>query len=311
MTKAEIVSSVTRNFYKVGFQLKKYSPEILVVTGVVGVVASAVMACKATTKISTITEKTKATVDAIHNVLEDPDMADEYSPEDGKRDLAITYAQAGLEFAKLYGPAVLLGAASIGCIFASHNISHKRITALGAAYTAVASDFKNYSNRVIDRFGKELDRELRYGIKAKEIEETVVDEDGTETVVKKTVDVVDDPSTYSAYARFFDETCPSWDKNSEYNLMFLKQVQNHANDMLKSRGHVYLNEVYDMIGIPRSMAGQIVGWVYDEKNPVGDNFIDFGITDVHRERVRAFVNGYERSILLDFNVDGNILELMH
>ena len=44
MTKTQIINSVTRGLHKVGFQLKKHSPEILVVAGVVGTVASAVMA---------------------------------------------------------------------------------------------------------------------------------------------------------------------------------------------------------------------------------------------------------------------------
>ena len=92
--------------------------------------------------------------------------------------------------------------------------------------------------------------------------------------------------------------------------MFLKQQQSYANDLLKSRGHLFLNEVYDLLGIQRTKAGNIVGWIYDEKNPVGDNFVDFGIYDINRPKNRDFVNGYERTIILDFNVDGDILSLM-
>ena len=110
--------------------------------------------------------------------------------------------------------------------------------------------------------------------------------------------------TVSQYARFFDETCPSWSKNSEANLMFLKLQQQFANDMLKARGVLYLNEVYAMLGIPRTKAGQVVGWKYDLENPSGDNYVDFGIFD---EKNKSFVNGFERSILLDFNVDGIII----
>ena len=92
--------------------------------------------------------------------------------------------------------------------------------------------------------------------------------------------------------------------------MFLKDQQRYANDILKSKGHLFLNEVYDMLSIPRTKAGQVVGWIYDEKHPVGDNFVDFGIYDIYNERARDFVNGYERTILLDFNVDGNILDMI-
>lgn len=307
MKKLNVVNNVTRAFHKVGFQFKKHSPEILVVTGVVGGVASAVMACKATTKVSAILDESKKTIDTIHETVNNPEFKDRYTVEDSKKDLTIVYAQTGLKLAKLYGPAVALGVASITSILAGHSILNKRNAALAAAYATVDNSFKEYRNRVVERFGKDLDRELKYNIKAKEVEETVIDEHGKETVVKKTVAVGQE----SDYARFFDEACTGWTKDAELNLAFLRQQQNYANELLRSRGHLFLNEVYDMLGIPRTKAGQIVGWIYDEKNPVGDNFVDFGIYDLYDERKRAFVNGYERSILLDFNVDGNIWELMH
>ena len=174
----------------------------------------------------------------------------------------------------------------------------------------ISKGFKEYRGRVVERFGEELDKELKYNIKAKKVEETVVDKNGKEKTVEKTVNVAD-PNLYSEYARFFDDGCNGWTKDSEYNLFFLKQQQAWANDILKERGHLFLNEVYDMLGIPRTKAGQVVGWIYDEKNPVGDNFVDFGIYDYNRPKCRDFVNGYERTILLDFNVDGNIWDLMH
>lgn len=311
MGKTEIMNSMTRSLHKVGFKVKKYSPEILLGVGIVAGVATLVTACKATTKAGAILEDTKKKVDDIHHVLDNTEeYGDQYTPEDGKKDLAITYVQTGYRFAKLYAPTVILGVTSLTCILASHNIIHKRNIALAAAYATVDNSFKQYRNRVIDRFGKELDRELKYNIKAQEVEETVVNEDGTETTVKKTVQTVH-PDDISEYARFFDETCTSWDRNAEYNLMFLKRTQDHFNDLLRIRGHVFLNEVYDALGIQRTTAGQIVGWVYDENDPHSDNYIDFGIYDLHNETKRHFVNGYEKSILLDFNVDGNIVNLMN
>ena len=109
----------------------------------------------------------------------------------------------------------------------------------------------------------------------------------------------------SQYARFFDEGCIGWTKNAEYNKMYLLQQQSYANDMQRARGHLFLNDVYDLLGMPRSKAGQVVGWIYDEANPMGDNFVDFGL---QLERNANFINGYERCVLLDFNVDGNILD---
>ena len=312
MNMSNIVNSATKTFHRVGFQIKKHSPEILLVTGITGVVTSAVMACKATTKVDAIIEESKKSIDTIHEGMEAGNICDvEYTEEDGKKDLAIVYIQTGVKFAKLYGPSVLLGLTSIGCILASNNIIHKRNVALSAAYTAIDRSFKGYRSRVIERFGESMDRELRYNIKTQEVKETVVDEEtGKKKTVKSTVSVVD-PNTYSDYARFFDEYCAGWTKDAEYNLMFLRQQQNYANELLKSRGHLFLNEVYDMLGIDRTKAGNIVGWVYDEEHPVGDNFVDFGIYVLDNEKARDFVNGRERSILLDFNMDGDILSLMN
>lgn len=310
MKKTEIMNKATRAISKVGFKLKKYSPEILVVTGVVTGVAGAVMACKATTKVSTILDEAKEEINVIHECAEHPEMLTaEYTVEDSKKDLAIVYIQTGVKLVKLYAPALALGAVSITSVLAGHNIMRKRNVALAAAYTAVDTSFKEYRKRVVDRFGKELDRELKYNIKAKEIEETTVNEDGSESTVKKTVDVAD-PNRYSEYARFFDDGCAGWTKDSEYNKSFLQKVQNYCNQKLQAQGYLYLNDVYHELGIPKTKAGQVVGWIYDEKNPVGDNFVDFGIFDVYNEKARDFVNGYERTILLDFNVDGNIWELM-
>lgn len=309
MSKIEIMNKLTRTFSRAGLQLKKHSPEILIVTGVVGVVASAVMACKATTKIDTILEEAKEKVDTIHECAENPEMADKYTTEDSKKDLALVYTQTGLKLAKLYGPSLLLGAASIGCILASNNIIHKRNAALAAAYTAVDSSFKDYRGRVIERFGKELDRELKYNIKTEEIDEVVIDEEGNEAVVKKQIDVAGtDPTVYSPYSIVFDDGNTGWDKDPELTKFFLIQQQNYANDRLKARGHLFLNEVYDMLGAQRTKAGAQVGWIYDEKHPIGDNYVDFGIFDIHKPKARDFINGYERVIVLDFNVDGVILD---
>ena len=312
MNMSNIVNSATKTFHRVGFQIKKHSPEILLVTGITGAVTSAVMACKATTKVDAIIEESKKSIDMIHEGMDAGNICDvEYTEEDGKKDLAIVYIQTGVKFAKIYGPSVLLGLTSIGCILASNNIIHKRNVALSAAYTAIDRSFKGYRSRVIERFGESMDRELRYNIKTQEVKETVVDEEtGKKKTVKSTVSVVD-PNTYSDYARFFDEYCAGWTKDAEYNLMFLRQQQNYANELLKSRGHLFLNEVYDMLGIDRTKAGNIVGWIYDEKHPIGDNFVDFGIYVLDNEKARDFVNGRERSILLDFNVDGDILSLMN
>ena len=310
MKKNNFMTSVSRSLHKTGLQLKKHSPEILIVAGVIGTVTSAVMACKATLKVNDVLDKAKNDINTIHDVAADVEAgirpADEYTPEDQKKDLTIVYTKTAFELVKLYAPSVIVGVLSIAGIVSSHRILRKRNVALAAAYATIDQSFKDYRGRVIERFGKELDRELKYNIKSKEIEERVVDEDGNEQIIKKTVEV-GEPSDY---ARFFDETCTGWEKNAEFNLTFLKLQQSYANEKLKSQGHLFLNEVYDMLGMQRSKAGNVVGWIYDPNSPDSDSYVDFGIYDLYNEDKRAFVNGYERSILLDFNVDGDIWSLM-
>lgn len=286
--------------------VKKYSPEILTGVGIVGAVSATVMACRATLKVNDIVEEYKTTMDNIEKVKVMDGV--DYTEEDEKKDKFTLTVQTGVKFVKLYLPSAALGIFSITCLVSSNRILKKRNAALSAAYMTLDKSFKKYRENVIERFGEEVDKEMRYSIKTKKI--TEVDENGNE--VEKEVKVIDpnDPSNYSDYARFFDECSPYWEKDPEYNLMFLKSRQNYANDILRAKGRIFLNEVYDMLGIPKTKAGQVVGWVYDEKNPVGDNYVDFGIYDLDKERVRRFVNGDERNILLDFNVDGNIWELM-
>ena len=290
-------------------KVEKHSPEILMGVGVVGVVTGTVMACRATLKLNDILEEAQETRDKIKEVASNPNYEDKYTEEDAKKDLTINYVQTGVKVAKLYAPAVAVGVAGVGCVLASHDIMKKRNVALSAAYLTVDKSFKEYKQRVVDRFGEEVEKEIRYGIKAEEIVETVTDEEGNETTVTETVKTMN-PTLYSDYARFFDEASPCWQNDPEYNLMFLRAQQQYANDLLRAKGRLFLNDVYEMLGIEKTKAGQFVGWVYDRENPNGDNFVDFGIYDMSKERVRAFVNGYETNILLDFNVDGNIWDLM-
>lgn len=307
--KTEIITHLTRTLNRTGLKIKKHSPEILLVTGTVGVVASTVMACKATLKVEEIVDEAKDKLDMIHRVSSDPTKAEQYPEEDSKKDLTIVYTQTAVKFIKLYGPSVTIGVASLACMIGSNRILNKRNAALAAAYAAVDKSFKEYRGRVIERFGKQMDRELRYNIKAQEIEETTVDENGKETVTKKTVEVMD-PNNYSQYAIVFDDGNEGWDPDPERSKYFLIQQQNWANERLKSRGHLFLNEVYDMLGAKRTKAGAQVGWVYDEKNCEGDNFVDFGIFDTNSPKARDFVNGIEKVIVLDFNVDGYILDMI-
>lgn len=308
-----MIEKVSRNLNKFGLKVRKASPEILIVAGAVGVVASAVMACKATLKLDEVLEEPKEKIEKIHECLNNEEFmsSGKYTEEDGKKDLLTVYVQGGMQVAKLYAPSVILGGLSLGAILTSHHILRSRNIALAAAYATIERGFKDYRGRVVERFGKRVDYELKNNIKAMEIEKVEIDDEGNEKVIKESQDVIQAPSEkYSEYARFFDVGNPNWQKDATLNLAFLRNVEKYMNDRLRTKGHVFLNEVYDNLGIPRTKEGQIVGWIYSKDNPVGDNYIDFGIYNVYKPATADFVNGYERSILLDFNLDGNIWELI-
>lgn len=292
---------------KIQFRIKKHSPEILLFTGVAGVAVSAVMACKATTKAGKIMEETNKNLETIKKCKEENEE-EVYSEADYRKDITITYSQTVINFAKLYAPSVILGITSLSCIMASHGIMRKRNVALTAAYATINKGFSDYRKRVIEKFGDKVDKEMRYGVVSKEVEETIVDEKGKEKKVKKTIDVVE-TNDHSPYAKFFDAASREWNKDPEVNLMFLRAQEKYANDLLRANGYLFLNDVYDMLDIPRTKEGQIVGWVYDPDSVISDSYVDFGIYEINR--TERFVNGYEPVVLLDFNVDGNVLDLIH
>lgn len=301
----KFTTAVSRTVHKMGFGVKKHSPEILVITGVFGMVGAAVLACKATTKISKISEEHKKQLDDVQYVLEN--QPDEYSIEDSKKDTRIIYIKTGIKYVKIYAPSVVLAAASITCILASHGILKKRYAALAAAYTAMDESFKKYRERVIERFGENVDKELKYGVKAEQIETTEIDEgSGKSKKVKKTINSADKDLGGSPYAMWFDETTSdAFQRNNlDYNRMFLNQRQSYFNDILNAKGYLFLGDIFEALGIERDKRSQIVGWV---KDAGGDNFVDFGFDILP---VKDDNGEYEDKIKLDFNVMGNILDLI-
>lgn len=307
-----ILATVSKLTGRTGLKIQKASPEILLVLGVTGIVASTVLACKATLKC----EDVMTLADEKFGKIKDTRLVttkEQYSDLDYQRDMSIAYIQTGADLLKLYAPAISLGALSIMAIVGSHGILKQRNVALVAAYKALNEGYSAYRKRVIEDYGAEKDYMYKHNLRQEMVTETETDEEGKSKKVKKTKLIPmnsDDPNKHSVYARFYDDGCTQWTKVPEYNLMFLKTIQNNFNDLLRVRGHVFLNEVYDALGIERTTAGQIVGWVYDPENGIGDNYIDFGIFDKHDKSARAFVNGYENVILLDFNVDGVVYDML-
>jgi hypothetical protein len=278
----KVNSNLSKKIYRQSLILKKNSPHIAFGVGVAGVLAGTVLACKATLKLSGSYETFK---DEVSDVKA-------HSPEsDRNRDLAHVYARNALLVTKAYGPSAFVMGLSIAALTGSHVELTKRNKALTAAYVTLQKAYDEYRIRVREKYGEETELDIYHAVK----------EDNTRSkeVVKNKLA---DPNKFSPYARFFDEASSEWTKDPEMNRLFVTCQQQYLNHVLQVRGHVFLNEAYDALGLERSTAGAVVGWVIGDE---GDNYIDFGIFEAQNAR---FVNGSERSILLDFNVDGVIYD---
>lgn len=291
-----LVPAISKTIARNGLVLQKNSPGLLFGAGIVGVIGSTVLACKATLKMDEVLDEAKDKLITAKSL-----QHKDYSERDRQKDITLIYVQTGVKIVRSYGPAVVVGGLAIAALTRSHIILTRRNAALTAAYAALEKGFAEYRARVVEKYGEDEDRNLRYG------SQTVTIEDGK----KKKELVRVGPGEPSIYARYFDnESSASWSKEPEYNLIFLKCQQNYANDLLKSRGHVFLNDVYDMLGLKRSTAGSVVGWVgYQDKQGLGDDYIDFGIfADKDKDCFVEFMNGFGGAVLLDFNVDGVIYD---
>lgn len=300
MNKAELLLKGRRLVSKGGLFLRKHSHEILTYGGIVGGVGAAVLACKATLKLEDTLDEGK---DNITYVKESFENIEEPTKEE-KKELSIAYGQVTLDVVKLYLPAVTLGVASVASILAGHNIISKRSAAYAAAYTSVNDAFKGYRERVAAKYGKDAEQDIYLDRHDEEV--ITENEDGT----TDTATVEASSPKYSPFAVFFDSNCPDWKNDPEANKFFLIQQENWCNDRLKRNGFLTVNEVYESLGIKQTSAGMVAGWIYDEKNPVGDNKVSFNLDDATNEATRRFMNGLEPIVLIDFNIDGDIYKLM-
>lgn len=267
-----------------GASLKRNKPHITFGVGVVGVVVAGVWACKSTLKLE----------DTIIEIEED--LANTRDSATKQSELAMAYVRSAMKLTRLYAPAVITGATSVSLLVNSHVELTRRNAALTAAYSSLSIAFEEYRDRVRAELGEDKEQALFLSVE----ETPIVDEAGEERGVVRTTPA-------SPHSRFFDEMSSQWQRNNEHNRTFLSCQQNYFNDILQARGHLFLNEVYDNLGLPRSAAGQIVGWRYvADGHDLGQNFVDFGIEIPYN---RDFVNGPEQAVLLTFNIDkGTITE---
>lgn len=303
---SKVSTSAARFAGKAEFTIKKNSPEILLGAGIVGFVGTVVLACRATCRADEVLEFHRRKIKDIEDAKEiadaDPEGEMSYDIEIYRQDKAIRYLKTTGNLAKLYAPTVAVGALSLACILTSRNIMQKRYLGVVAAYNGLSAAFEEYRKRVLDEYGEGLDKHFRYGTTYDEL--PVYDENGKKTKEKEQVEKTETgmvmPNDDSC--RFFDSSNPNWDKNPTFSMMWLRGQQNILNDILHTRGHVFLNEVYDALGFPHTPQGAVLGWIDGE----GDNCIDFGLYDPNKESVRRFVNGVDNVIMLEFNHDGVI-----
>lgn len=300
------LESASRLANKFAFKAKKHSPEILIAVGAVSIVTGTIQACKATLKMQDVLETTSDNLEKIHG-LEDGTLkvkeGETYTEEDARKDKTTVYIQTAVKAAKLYGPSIVLIGGGLGCMIGSHIIMRRRYGAAVAAYSAVTTAFNEYKARVKERFGEQTQYELEHGVKAEEVETT--DENGNK---KKETAYVTEKMIKHPYSVIFDESNPNWERDSGYNLIFIKNVEDAANRKLRKKGYLFLNDVYDMLGISNTYIGQFAGWVWDPADPSIDSRVDFGLYDDYNPQKVAFLQGDEYSVVLDFNCDGNIID---
>lgn len=263
---------VSRSVARTGLKAKSASPHIFFGAGIVSMVTSTVLACRATLKLE----------EKLTDIQFDFDEA-RRSENSGKA-LSKAYLRAGGKLGRLYGPSAGVGILGIGLLSGSHVQLTRRNTALMSAYAGLQQAFEAYKARTAEEVGEERELDIRHALE------------------KEKGGRVGDPLNISMYARFFDELNENWEKDNETNRMFLECQLQYLNYRLQTRGHVFLNEVYDRLGFEHTREGAVVGWIWQGE---GDDYISFGLHDVRNSR---FLNGTERSVLLDFNVDGIIYD---
>lgn len=283
---------------------KHHSPKILFIAGTIGVVGTVVLACRATLKVNDILDNHENGVDH----FSESGGTGSITHEEANTSIRNLKIKTGLEIAKLYALPIGLGAASIAALTGSHFILTKRNSAVMAAYMGLDQAYKQYRQRVADEYGADTDRKFISGVEDVKVIEKTAD-GGTKTITTQK-----NTGRYggSPYAEVFDERSRFFSREPGRNAATINMKQNWANDKLRAQGHLYLNEVLDMLGLPRSLPGTVVGWVYrhDNEAKTGDNYVDFGVFCGETEWVEAFIDGDEKYCTLDFNVDGPISEIL-
>lgn len=313
--KGNFLAKLGNKMGRTGLKLKKHSPDILFVGGMGLTIGGVIVACKATPKCTALLQKHKenmAEVDACRKLAIEHPEENEYTVADQKKDTWLFRRDLAIGMIKTYALPAAMITGGLVCIGKSNRIFKKRYLGAAAAFAADHKELKAIKDRIFKEMGPDRGRAFLYGAKDidfVDIQTEQLDEDGNPITVTKPMNDVIDADTFSGvsqYAKYFDKKCKAWDPSPTHSLAYLKQVQSSLTDILLTRGHLFLNEVYDALGMPHTSDGAIVGWV----KGMGDDFVDFGVYNANLAVNRDFVNGYENICLLDFNVDGIIYDLI-
>jgi uncharacterized protein DUF6353 len=287
-----VPKSLTRVGSRSLLKLNASSPTLLVVAGVGGLVATAFLASKASRKLDPILIEHQARrVEVKHNLTDKGRVQ--------QRALLGVYVDTSAKLTKLYGPTLFVGTASVVSVLGGHKILRGRQIATMAAYSGLLEQFQSYRKRIADTLGEEVEKGIYEGARGEWLE------DPNHKGEYKLHPVFDKDSTDHYLRPWYDETNPNWVRNAQANYLFLKGVQQHMNIRLQIKGHVFLNEVFDALGIPRTREGVVAGWLYEDKGQ-GDGFIDFGFMSSLDPHTIAFCNEVEKTVRLNFNIDGVI-----
>lgn len=300
--KGNFLNKVSKIKMFTGMKIEAYRPEIFLGVGLGLLGLGIVEACKSTCDAEEVIEPA---IEDIYDIKEDY-KSETITDEEYTKDLAAAYFRAFRGIVKVYLKAGILIVGGTGCILYSHGIIRNDNLKLIAAYKLLDDGYSEYRKNVVAELGEEADNRFLHGLhKEKQIDLMTVDEEGNIVKEKvKNAEVLNAYKTYSPYSRFFDETSDAWSPSAEYNKTYILTQEKNANDKLRIRGWITLAEVYEMLGFDATEASLAVGWVLGN----GEDQVKFNIFDVSSEATRRFVNGYEPSILLDFNVDGIILD---
>lgn len=279
---------------------QKNSPQMLFASGIVLMGATVVSACRATLQLEDILEDVKKERWEVNEIASS--KPEKYSEKDVTKLNVYITTKGMVKILKVYTPTILFASLSVAALTSSHQILSRRNAGLSAALAATERAMASYRDRVREEIGEDRELAVYRGEKTETV--PVLDDEGRETKSKKKVKT---GGGHSPYARVWGrDTSNEWDPIPEYSLAKLRSVQTYCNIKLESEGHLFLNEVFDELGLSRTPAGAVVGWL-SKKNGGADGFVDLGVLSQGEEvKYLDFVTGHEDHIMLDFNVDGEI-----